>query len=179
MGYKVHIWTDLVSYLAVAHSESVAHARQLLEDNDLGGNDGSCPERAAARKAIYENNPAIFHGPVAEFAIIGVDGQLRLEDERDELRTKLEALAETYAVSADTAGKRIAALEAELTEARKDSERLRRLYEIADVVSVPYISIRLDLPESAKWDGSTCWWNRGIFNDAIDAVTGAARGGKG
>ncbi len=85
--HKFFVWTDHVSYLAVAHARSVEEARQALEDNDLGGLDGSCPERQKARTVIYNENPAVYHGKNAEFCVIGIDGQEQLEAERDALQT--------------------------------------------------------------------------------------------
>lgn len=66
---KMFIWSDRFSYLAVAHADSVAQARQLLlpEIGEVG--DGSCPERDKARKIILNQTPDIFVGHAAEFAL--------------------------------------------------------------------------------------------------------------
>lgn len=68
---KLYIWTDRVSYLAIAHTDNVATARKLmLETSGLGeSGDGSCPERDRARKTVLEETPAIYYGEIAEFSL--------------------------------------------------------------------------------------------------------------
>lgn len=68
---KCHVWTDAVTYLAVAHASTVEDARNLLlENTDLGkAGDGSCPLRDYARKEILRKTPAIYTGPFADFVL--------------------------------------------------------------------------------------------------------------
>ena len=68
---KLYIWTDRLSYLAIAHTTDVAAARKLmLETSDIGeSGDGSCPERDRARKTILEETPAVYYGEIAEFSL--------------------------------------------------------------------------------------------------------------
>lgn len=65
---KLFIWTDEVSYTAFAHAESVAEARKLLIP-EIGGYDGSCMERAKARKSVDESTPAIYVGRTSGFRL--------------------------------------------------------------------------------------------------------------
>ena len=72
------------------------------------------------------------------------------------------------------ANDRISALEAELAEARRDSERLKALYEMAQISITGFVVIRpMLVPGEAAWDGVTAIWNRDVFNAAIDAARGA------
>jgi hypothetical protein len=64
----MYVWTREPFFFAVAQAHDVASARKLLLD-ECGGTDGSCPERAEARKWIAERNPSIWYGPNAEFAL--------------------------------------------------------------------------------------------------------------
>ena len=82
---KLHIWTDRVSYLAVAHAESVSEARELLlKESDLGeSGDGSCPERDKARHAILSETSAVYVGRVAEFSLSD-NAQLREQEDHSE-----------------------------------------------------------------------------------------------
>jgi len=82
---KLHIWTDRVSYLAVAHAESVSEARELLlKESDLGeSGDGSCPERDKARRAILSETSAVYVGRVAEFSLSD-NAQLREQENHSE-----------------------------------------------------------------------------------------------
>lgn len=123
---KLHIWTDEVSYLAVCHADSVADAREMLAV-EVGGQDGSCPERAKAWKDISENNSAPYNGRVAAFCL----------SDSAEVREQL-AYSEKVCAERDASRARITELEAaleakhqqytdaviQLTEARKDGERL-------------------------------------------------------
>lgn len=61
-AYRLFVWTDHCTFAAVAHAKTVAQARELIEAEDLGGHDGSCPERVAARKMIYGETPGIYRG---------------------------------------------------------------------------------------------------------------------
>ena len=63
--HKLFVWTDHCTFAAVAHAKTVAQARELIEAEDLGGTDGSCPERATARKMIYDETPGIYRGAQA------------------------------------------------------------------------------------------------------------------
>jgi len=65
---KLFIWTDEHSYTAFAHCDTVAEARDLLRPQ-IGGYDGSCPERANARKRVEEFTPAVYNGRVADFRL--------------------------------------------------------------------------------------------------------------
>lgn len=64
-SHKLFVWTDHCTFAAVAHAKTVAQARELIEGEDLGGRDASCPERVAARKMIYGETPGIYRGPQA------------------------------------------------------------------------------------------------------------------
>lgn len=90
---KLHIWTDMLSYLAVAHADSVSDARRLLlEESDLGeSGDGSCPERDKARCAILGEQPALYVGRVAKFTLSN-SAELREQSKYEEaLRQQLDA----------------------------------------------------------------------------------------
>lgn len=65
----LYIWTDLVSFMGIAHASSVAEARQLLLDSGELSGDGSCPEREKARLVVMEQTPAIYVGRTAEFVL--------------------------------------------------------------------------------------------------------------
>ena len=67
-------------------------------------------------------------------------------------------------------GARIAALETELAEARKDTERLEKLYEMAEVSDSGEIIIALKLAKESGWDGVTAYWSKGHFNAAVAAI---------
>jgi hypothetical protein len=108
---KLHIWTDETSYLAVCHAESVAEAREMLEI-EVGGGDGSCPERAKAWRDISENTSAPYNGRVAAFCL----------SDSAEVREQL-VYSEKVCAQRDTLRAKIASLEAELAEAREDSAR--------------------------------------------------------
>lgn len=91
---NVFIWTDRVSYLAVAHADSVATARTLLlKTSDLGENsDGTCPERDRARKDILEQTPSIYREGVAEFSLSDSALVRELEAENQRLREALNEI---------------------------------------------------------------------------------------
>lgn len=112
---KLHIWTDEVSYLAVCHADSVADAREMLAV-EVGGQDGSCPERAKAWKDISENTSAPYTGRVAAFCL----------SDSAEVREQF-AYSEKVCAERDASRARIAELETELAESRKDGERLSAL----------------------------------------------------
>ena len=97
---KLFIWTDEVSYTAFAHCASVAEAREFLKD-EIGGYDGSCPERTKARLAVEESTPVIYNNRIAGFQL----------SDSAELR---EQEAHSYALSVQCD-----ALRAELAEARE------------------------------------------------------------
>ncbi len=114
---KLHIWTDMLSYLAVAHADSVSDARRLLlEESDLGeSGDGSCPERDKARCAILDEQPALYVSRVAEFTLSD-SAQLR----------EMEGYAETLCQQVAAKGRRIAELEAENARLRAALEPFAR-----------------------------------------------------
>lgn len=124
-GMKLHIWTDEVSYLAVCHADSVADAREMLA-LEVGGQDGSCPERAKAWKGISENTSAPYNGRVAAFCL----------SDSAEVREQL-AYSEKVCAERDAANARCVALEAELAEARQwkakweTCEKWRKAYQEA------------------------------------------------
>jgi hypothetical protein len=65
---KFFSWRNEPQWIATAHAESVAQARELLL-GEVGGIDGSCVVRAKARQIISEEAPEIWMGPNAEFAL--------------------------------------------------------------------------------------------------------------
>lgn len=77
-GTHMYVWTREPFFYAVAQAEDVATARRLLLD-EIGGWDGSCPERTAAANWVREQGPAIWHGRNAEFALTD-SAQLREEE---------------------------------------------------------------------------------------------------
>lgn len=94
---KCFIWTDEASYTAFAHCENVTEARRMLRD-EIGGYDGSCPERKKAREAVEEMTPAIYVGRIAGFRLSDSAEVRELEQyqdkltaERDQLRAELAA----------------------------------------------------------------------------------------
>ena len=65
---KLFIWTDECNYTAFAHCDTVAEARDLLRPQ-IGGYDGSCPEREKASKYVEDFTPAVYNGRVADFRL--------------------------------------------------------------------------------------------------------------
>lgn len=95
---KFFIWTDEASYTAFAHCESVTEARQMLRE-EIGGYDGSCPERERARKTMEEFTPSVYIGRIAGFRLSDSAEvrelekyQEKLTSERDQLRAEVERL---------------------------------------------------------------------------------------
>lgn len=95
---KCFIWTDEVSYTAFAHCENVTEARSLLRD-EIGGYDGSCPEREKARKTMEEFTPSVYLGRIAGFRLSDSAEvrelekyQEKLTAERDQLRAEVDRL---------------------------------------------------------------------------------------
>ena len=56
----------------------------------------------------------------------------------------------------------------DLKELVRDAERLELLYKLAEVSRSGVLEIVLPLTDAAAWDGTTCNWDRSIFNAAID-----------
>jgi hypothetical protein len=83
---KLHAWTDFHSFLAVAHAESVARARELLMVEMGESGDGSCPERDKARQIVLTTMPEMWQGPSAHFALSD-SAELR---EQEALTARLE-----------------------------------------------------------------------------------------
>lgn len=90
---KLHIWTDRVSYLAIAHANNVAAARKLiLETSDLGeSGDGSCPERDRTRGTILGETPSIYCGEIAEFSLSDSAALREQEEHSETLRQQIAA----------------------------------------------------------------------------------------
>ena len=87
---------------------------------------------------------------------------------------QLEARCETSGRNAQHFAQECERLEKELAEARRDSERLKALYEMAQISITGFVVIRpMLVPGEAAWDGVTAIWNRDVFNAAIDAARGA------
>lgn len=66
--WHMYVWTKQPFFHAVAQALTVAEARELLLE-EIGGGDGSCPEREAAAKWVREYQPTIFHMSNAEFSL--------------------------------------------------------------------------------------------------------------
>ncbi len=82
---KMFVWSN-VAFLAVAHAESVKQARELLIPQ-IGGGDGSCPERDIALDHIAEMMPTIWMNANAEFALT-VSAELREQEAYSEKAQK-------------------------------------------------------------------------------------------
>ena len=93
---KFFSWRCAPAWIAVAHAESVAKARELLL-GEVGGLDGSCVVRAKARKAISEDAPEIWTGPNAEFALTDSAEVEEQDAELTRLRAELAAARERIA----------------------------------------------------------------------------------
>jgi hypothetical protein len=64
---NLYTWGDHHTFLAAAHAESVAAAReQLLAE--IGTTDGSCQTRERAIRIITKQNPSIYRGGHCVFA---------------------------------------------------------------------------------------------------------------
>lgn len=66
---KMYVWSDIVSFTAIAQAESIEKARALMLGKVGESGDGSCPERDRARRIILNNTPSIWYGPNAEFRL--------------------------------------------------------------------------------------------------------------
>lgn len=64
----MYVWSDEVSFMAIAQAENVQKARMLVLDQ-IGTDDGSCPERAKARRVVETITPTIWYGNNAEFCL--------------------------------------------------------------------------------------------------------------
>lgn len=64
----MYVWSDEVSFMAIAQADSVQKARILVLDQ-IGTDDGSCPEQAKARRMVEKVNPSIWYGNNAEFCL--------------------------------------------------------------------------------------------------------------
>jgi len=64
----MYVWSDEVSFMAIAQAESVQKARLLVLDQ-IGTDDGSCPERVKARRVVKTVTPGIWYGSNAEFCL--------------------------------------------------------------------------------------------------------------
>lgn len=64
----MYVWSDEVSFMAIAQAESVQKARLLVLDQ-IGTDDGSCPERVKARRVVETITPGIWYGSNAEFCL--------------------------------------------------------------------------------------------------------------
>ena len=132
---KMHIWANGASFRAVAHADSVAEARELLA-NEVGGGDGSCPEREHAWKIITENTSAPYVGRVAVFCLSAsaeasenLGYAEKVVDERDTLRAEAERLR------------------AELAEAKEELRR-RHCYPLMGQTTADAIKMAFDNGDS-------------------------------
>ena len=88
--WHMYVWTKQPFFHAVAQAVNVAEARTLLLE-EIGGGDGSCPEREAAAKWVREQQPNIFHRSNAEFSLTD-SAELREQETHSEMLNKrLEA----------------------------------------------------------------------------------------
>jgi len=67
-NWHMYVWTKQPFFHAVAQAVSVDEARNLLLE-EIGGGDGSCPEREAAARWVREQQPSIYHRSNAEFSL--------------------------------------------------------------------------------------------------------------
>jgi hypothetical protein len=95
---KMHVWTDHYSFLAVAHSDSVATSREMLLA-EIGTTDGSTPEINAAREWVLGQTPNIWAGPNSEFVITDSAEVQRLERRLEDARTEAARLREALAAA--------------------------------------------------------------------------------
>lgn len=101
---KCFIWTDEASYTAFAHCENVTEARRMLRD-EIGGYDGSCPERKKAREAVEEMTPAIYVGRIAGFRLSDSAEVRELEQYQDKLTAERDALRAELAAAKEEASR--------------------------------------------------------------------------
>lgn len=134
-------------------------------------------QRVAMLAAYIDASPHEWPKGVADIALL-CHGYLDLLAELAEARKHAEQYRQNWLALQEVTGEdcQQRAMEV-IREARKDGERLATLYETVQIISVPYVLMRLDMPEEAGWDGATCLWTREIFNITIDNAT-AARGAK-
>lgn len=92
-AYHMYVWYDSLAYIAVAQARSVDEARALVLP-EIGGGDGSCPEREKASKCVRETTPVIWHGANAEFVLTDSAEQ---REQADFYEKKLAA-ADRYAL---------------------------------------------------------------------------------
>lgn len=123
---KLYVWTCEPSFVAVAHARSVEEARfRMIEEVGASG-DGSCPERDKARRYIQENNPTIWYGVNAEFALTDsaelIELSAFLECEQRKLRDAEHRLSDATGQAV-----RLEALERIVTAAGNYILRLRQL----------------------------------------------------
>lgn len=123
---KLFSWRCAPSWIAVAHAESVAKARELLL-NEVGGIDESCVVRAKARKVISEDAPEIWLGNNAEFALTDSAEVEEQDAELTRLRAELAACHEERVAALNEK----TAADIELGQARERSAGLeKRLNEL-------------------------------------------------
>jgi hypothetical protein len=82
--YKLFVWESPCLWIVAVHARSVKEARELAlsDEFDLGGTDGSCLDRAAARKAVIETTPEIYRGKQG-FSMFAEDAERIAELEKD------------------------------------------------------------------------------------------------
>lgn len=151
---KMYVWTDLSSFLAVAHAKSVKSARELLFTGQYIGEsgDGSCPERDRARRIVASENPSIWIGENAEFCL----------SDNAELREQ-EA-------HSDTLFKRASAAEAERDQLKLELDRLQaalRREQWRPIDEAPKDGTPIDLwvtfptrPEIQPQRYTDCFWEK-------------------
>lgn len=83
---RMYVWSVQPKWIAVAHANSVAEARQLLMSSDNIGEsgDGSCSIRDSARKYVTDTEPTQWMGPNAEFALTD-SSELREQEEYNQV----------------------------------------------------------------------------------------------
>lgn len=90
--YHMYVWTKEPFFYAVAQAGSVDEARSLMLE-EIGGGDGSCPERESAAEYVRERQPYIFHRSNATF---GLTDSAELSEQiahSEKLEKKLKELA--------------------------------------------------------------------------------------
>jgi hypothetical protein len=96
----MYVWTKQPFFHAVAQALSVAEARDLLLE-EIGGGDGSCPEREAAAKWVRKMQPTIFHRSNAEFSLTD-SAELREQEAYVEtLQAKIKSLESAASLPVD------------------------------------------------------------------------------
>ena len=91
--WHMYVWTKQPFFHAVAQAENVAEARELLLE-EIGGGDGSCPEREAAAKWVKEQQPTIFHCSNAEFSLTDSTELREQEAYVEQLQKEIKSLRE-------------------------------------------------------------------------------------